>query len=560
MGGRFWRKSFLGYSHLKIALAQVNPTIGDLKGNLEKIERACASARDAGVQLVILPEMVVSGYPPRDLLYTPEFIAQGQQALERLVSHIRGPAVLCGHFARLPEGHGLVNAATLFQDGKILACAHKILLPTYDVFDEMRYFVSGEAVTVCPVNGVKVGISICEDIWNLTGFCETTEYRRQPVDELVKAGAEIIINLSASPYRVGKGEARLQLGKTIVRQYGKPFVLVNQVGGNDDLLFDGHSFALSAKGDVIAQAKGFDEDLVTCDTSAGSGDIRSLSASEEAEVIDALVMGVRDYLHKCGYKKAVVGLSGGIDSSVVAVLAVKALGAENVMGVSMPSQYTADASIEDARILSQNLGIGFSIVPITELFDAYKKSLKPVFSGLREDVTEENIQARIRGNVLMAVSNKMGCMVLSTGNKSEIAVGYCTLYGDMAGGLAVISDIPKTKVYDLARWMNKDRGVIPRRVLERPPTAELRPNQTDQDTLPPYEVLDAIVERYIEKHESAAQIIQAGIAEDTVKRVLAMIDNNEYKRKQAAPGFKITQKAFGTGRRFPIAQRFKPYR
>lgn len=543
---------------MKIALAQLNPTVGDLKGNLEKIERACISARDAGANLVVFSEMVLSGYPPRDLLYTPEFIAQGQEALEKLISRVQGPTVLCGHFAQAPEGRGLTNAATLFQNGKILACAHKILLPTYDVFDEMRYFEPGETVAVAFVNGVKVGISICEDIWNLTGFCETAEYRRHPVAELIKAGAEMIFNLSASPYRVGKPDHRMKLGAAIVRQFGKPFVLVNQAGGNDDLLFDGHSFALSAKGEVIARAKGFEEDLAICDTDSGSGDIRPMAASEPAEIIAALAMGIRDYLRKCGYQKAVIGLSGGIDSSVVAALAVMALGAENVMGVSMPSPYTAQASIDDAQTLAKNLGIRFSIVPITELFDAYKNSLKPVFEGMREDVTEENIQARIRGNILMAVSNKLGCMVLSTGNKSEIAVGYCTLYGDMAGGLAVISDIPKTKVYELARWMNKDREVIPQRALERAPTAELRPNQTDQDTLPPYEVLDVIVEKYVEKRESAAQIIKGGIAEDVVKRALSMIDNNEYKRKQAPPGLKITQKAFGVGRRFPIAQKFKP--
>lgn len=540
-------------------MAQVNPTVGDLKGNWEKIERFCARARDAGAQLVILPEMAISGYPPKDLLDMPEFVTRCEQSLETLIAHVRGIAVLCGHIAHLPEGRGLANAATLFQDGEILACAHKILLPTYDVFDETRYFVPGKVATIAQVCGIKVGISICEDIWNVTGFCETTVYNRHPIGELVNSGAEIIINLSASPYRVGKGALRLELGRAIVREYGKPLVLVNQVGGNDDLLFDGHSFALSSAGKVIAQAKGFDEDLAICDTKTGSGDVRVLSANEEAEIIDALVMGVRDYLNKCGFKKAVIGLSGGIDSSVVAVLAAKALGAENVMGISMPSQYTANESIEDARTLAENLGIQFVITPITPMFEAYKMSLKPIFNKHQEDVTEENIQARIRGNILMAASNKLGHITLSTGNKSEIAVGYCTLYGDMAGGLAVISDIPKTKVYALARWMNKDQEIIPQRVLTRPPTAELKPNQTDQDTLPPYEVLDVIVEKYIEKHESSAQIIQDGIPADVVKKVLAMIDINEYKRRQAAPGLKVTQKAFGTGRRFPIAQKFRPY-
>jgi NAD+ synthetase len=542
---------------LKIALAQINPTVGDLKGNQEKIEQFFLKAKASGAELVVFPEMAVCGYPPRDLLCMPEFISQCQLALDSLISRLHGPAVLCGHVMKLETGRGLANAATLFQDGNILARARKILLPDYDVFDEMRYFEPGDKVTVCSLNGVRVGISICEDIWNLTGFCEASEYRRQPVDELVNSGAEMIINLSASPYRVGKGDFRVKLGKAIVRQYSKPLVLVNQVGGNDDLLFDGHSFALSAKGDVIALGRGFEEDLVLCDTETGAGDVRPIPESEPAEIIDALVMGVRDYLNKCGYKKAVIGLSGGIDSSVVAVLATRALGADNVLGISMPSQYTADESKEDAQTLANNLGIKYSEVPITELFSAYKVALNPIFSGRQEDVTEENIQARIRGNILMAVSNKMGCIVLSTGNKSEVAVGYCTLYGDMAGGLAVISDIPKTRVYDLARWMNKDRELIPVRVLTRAPTAELRPNQTDQDTLPPYDVLDAIVEKYVEKCESADQI--PGIPRDVVRRVMSMIDNNEYKRKQAAPGFKITQKAFGTGRRFPIAQKFKPY-
>ncbi|MBI5428618.1 MAG: NAD+ synthase [Nitrospinae bacterium] len=544
---------------MKIALAQINPTIGDFKGNMEKIERSCALARDAGADLTVFSELVLSGYPPRDLLNKPEFVEQGQKALEGLISRLRGPAVLCGHYERTDGNSGLANAATLFQNGKILARTRKILLPTYDVFDELRYFQPGESVCVCPFRGVKLGIGICEDIWNLKGFREIEGYSRNPVEEMIQSGAEIIINLSASPYRIGRRELRLDLGRTIVRQQGCPFVLVNQVGGNDDLLFDGHSFALSAGGETIAQASGFKEDLVMCDTASGSGEIRSLPENEEAEVAAALVMGVRDYLTKCGYKKAVVGLSGGIDSSVVAVLAVEALGPENVMGVSMPSPYTAPESVEDARILAQNLGIRFDVVPIADLFEAYKSTLKPVFSGLAEDVTEENIQARIRGNILMAISNKLAHMVLSTGNKSEMAVGYCTLYGDMAGGLAVISDIPKTKVYALARKMNKEREIIPRRVLTSAPTAELRPNQTDQDSLPPYDILDAIVERYVEKRQSADEIVRQGFPADIVKRVLSLVDNNEYKRKQAAPGLKITQKAFGTGRRFPMAQKFKPY-
>jgi NAD+ synthetase len=546
---------------LKIALAQLNPTIGDLEGNSRKIIQACQSAEKAGADLVVFSELVVTGYPPRDLLYKPDLICEGQKSLESLVTRIQGPAVLIGHVGKRKDGagKGLTNSAVLFQNGKILAQADKVLLPAYDVFDENRYFQAANHPVVYELAGTKLGITICEDIWNFPGFFDQDIYHSNPVEELAQAGADIILNVSASPYRVGRWQTRLKLGNHIVAQYKKPFVLVNQVGGNDDLLFDGHSFALSATGKVIAQARGFEEDLVVVDLKQGKGDLRPTPKCDEEEMFRGLVMGVRDYLHKCGYSKAVVGLSGGIDSAVVAAIAVEALGAEQVMGISMPSQYTVAQSISDAERLAKNLGVSFSVAPIKELFEQYKKSLSPLFPGKAEDVTEENIQARIRGNILMAVSNKLGSMVLSTGNKSEMAVGYCTLYGDMAGGLSVISDVPKMKVYALARWINRDQEIIPQATIARPPTAELRPNQTDQDSLPPYEVLDPILEGYVEKHRSVEQLIEEGYDAEVVRQVVRKVDQNEYKRSQAAPGLKVTAKAFGSGRRNPIAQKFRRY-
>ncbi len=544
---------------LKVALAQLNPTIGDFEGNSRKIEDACLQAGKAGAELVVFSELVLTGYPPRDLLYKPDLICEGQKSLEALVARIQGPAVLMGHVGKRKTGtgKGLTNSAVLFHNGQILIQADKILLPSYDVFDETRYFQAADHPVLYELSGTKLGITICEDIWNFTDFYDQDIYRSNPVEELVQAGAEIILNVSSSPYRVGRWQTRLELGQHIVGQYKKPFVLVNQVGGNDDLLFDGHSFALSAAGKVIAQARGFEEDLVVVDLDKAKGDVRPTPVCDEEEIFRALVMGVRDYLNKCGYHKAVVGLSGGIDSAVVAAIAVEALGAEQVMGISMPSPYTASQSISDAERLAANLGISFSGVPINELFEQYKKSLSPLFPGKAEDVTEENIQARIRGNILMAVSNKLGSMVLSTGNKSEMSVGYCTLYGDMAGGLSVISDVPKMKVYALAHWINRDKEIIPQAIIERPPTAELRPDQTDQDSLPPYEVLDPILEGYVEKHWSVERLIEEGFDAEVVRQVAVKVDRNEYKRKQAAPGLKVTAKAFGSGRRNPIAQKFR---
>ena len=544
---------------LKIALAQLNPTIGDLEGNSRKIENACRESRKAGADLVVFSELALTGYPPRDLLYKPDFIAEGQKALAVLVANIQGPAVLMGHVGKHNggAGKGLTNSAVLFQNGKILARADKVLLPSYDVFDETRYFQAGSHPVVCELSGLKLGLTICEDIWNFPDFYDQDIYQSNPVEELAKAGAEVILNVSASPYRVGRWQTRQELGRHIVDQHNVPFVLVNQIGGNDDLLFDGHSFVLSAQGEVIAQAKGFEEDLVIVDLERGRGEIRPTPECDEEEIFRGLVMGVRDYLHKCGYQKAVLGLSGGIDSTLVLAVAVEALGADNVMGISMPSQYTASESVTDAEQLAKNLGVQFSVVPIKELFEAYKNLLSPLYPGMPEDVTEENIQARIRGNILMAASNKLGSMVLSTGNKSEMSVGYCTLYGDMAGGLSVISDVPKMKVYALANWLNRNEEIIPRNIIERPPTAELRPDQTDQDSLPPYEVLDPILEGYVEKQWSAERLIEEGFDAEVVRQVTRKVDNNEYKRNQAAPGLKVTAKAFGSGRRNPIAQKFR---
>ncbi len=546
---------------MKIALAQLNPTIGDFEGNSRKIIQACQDSEKAGAGLVVFPELVLTGYPPRDLLYKPDLVCEGQKSLESLVARIQGPAVLMGHVGKRENGagKGLTNSAVLFQNGQVLTQADKVLLPAYDVFDETRYFQAAQHPVIYELSGIKLGITVCEDIWNFPGFYDQDIYLSNPVEELAQAGADIILNVSASPYRVGRWQTRLKLGQHIVDRFKLPFVLVNQVGGNDDLLFDGHSFALSATGEVIAQAKGFEEDCVVVDLDQGQGDVRPTPECDEDEMFRGLVMGVRDYLNKCGYSKAVVGLSGGIDSAVVAAIAAEALGAEQVMGISMPSQYTASQSISDAERLAGNLGITFSVVPIEKLFEEYKKSLSPLFPGMAEDVTEENIQARIRGNILMAVSNKLGSMVLSTGNKSEMSVGYCTLYGDMAGGLSVISDVPKMKVYALANWINRKREIIPRAIIERPPTAELKPNQTDQDSLPPYEVLDSILEGYVEKHWSVERLIKEGYEAEMVRQVVRQVDQNEYKRNQAAPGLKVTAKAFGSGRRNPIAQKFRWY-
>jgi NAD+ synthetase len=453
-------------------------------------------------------------------------------------------------------GRPATNEAALLQGGKIVATRLKTLLPTYDVFDEDRYFEPGEANLPVTIAGHSCGISICEDIWNDEDFWPHRRYRSNPVAGLVSDGAEIILNLSASPWHVGKEKLRRDMLASLARKSGRPVLLCNMTGGNDELIFDGNSMAFNAAGETIALARSFEEDFVVVDTQTSPVPTPPAVAEEE-NIHKALVLGVRDYLQKCGFKSAVVGLSGGIDSALTACLAVEALGAENVRGVSMPSQYSSHGSLEDARLLAERLGIACDVIPIQPPFDSVRRQLQPVFKGLAEDTTEENIQARLRGMILMALSNKFGSLVLTTGNKSELAVGYCTLYGDMCGGLAVISDVPKTMVYRLARWINRDGEIIPAASITKPPSAELRPNQTDQDSLPPYEILDAILEQSVVQNKSLAQIVAMGFDEADARRVVRLIERNEYKRRQAAPGLKVTTKAFGVGRRIPIAQRYR---
>ncbi|MBF0509953.1 MAG: NAD+ synthase, partial [Deltaproteobacteria bacterium] len=453
-------------------------------------------------------------------------------------------------------GRRLHNTALCCKDGRVIATTHKMLLPTYDVFDETRYFQPGEQAVDFEYGDMRFGLTVCEDIWNDADFFDTCFYGRDPVAQLARRRIDLLINISASPYHVDKRDFKWRMYRNLVRKYGIGLVTVNQVGGNDDILFDGVSLVMGAAGDVRAMAAEFKEDLVVYDTETGQGDIRSVPEEVEPSLYQALTLGVRDYFRKCGFTRAVIGLSGGIDSSLVAAVAVSALGPENVMGVAMPSQYTSQASKDDAAALARNLGIDFKVVPIRPIFEAYLKDLSPVFAGRGPNETEENIQARIRGNILMAISNKFGHLVLSTGNKSEMAVGYCTLYGDMSGGLAVIADVPKTMVYRLARYVNQDKTVIPERVLTRPPTAELRPDQKDEDSLPPYDLLDAILHLYVEKIQPPEEIIAAGYPAEVVHQVARMVDRNEYKRKQAAMCLKVTSKAFGTGRRYPVAYKF----
>jgi len=552
---------------MKIALAQLNYIVGDIEGNSAKITAAAREAKSRGASLVIFSELALVGYPPKDLLLKPKFVSENERALERVAKQINDIAALVG-FARYnpePEGRKLYNAAALLKDGRIVAEHHKTLLPTYDVFDESRYFEP--AVEVKPIEvtidgrKLKIGVTICEDLWNDPRFIGRRLYHRNPLEELIAGGAEILINVSASPFEKGKHEFRQRLFSEQISRFGVPLAFVNQVGGNDELIFDGASTFFTADGRVVARARAFDEDILIVDIDEMDGQARSEPYPDEIEsVFRALVLGLRDYVSKCGFREVVLGLSGGIDSSLTACIAVEALGAKAVHGVAMPSRYSSEGSVKDAKALAENLGIDLRIIPINRIHDAFEDQLAEVFAGLPRDVTEENIQARIRGTLLMALSNKFGWLLLTTGNKSEMAVGYCTLYGDMAGGLAVISDVPKTTVYKLAEFYNtlKGRNVIPESVLTKAPSAELRPDQTDQDTLPPYEVLDRIIHAYVEQEKSVDEIIAEGLDPQTVKQVVNMIDRNEYKRKQAPPGLKVTSKAFGSGRRMPIAQRYRP--
>jgi NAD+ synthetase len=543
---------------MKLALAQINTTVGDLAGNEAKILEAARRAGAEKADLVLFPELTISGYPPRDLLLKKDFIAGNLATLRRLAA-ASGPVPMLVGFVgenKITPGREVTNEAALLQNGRIAATRIKCLLPTYDVFDEDRYFEPGEKCVPLDIAGHRCGVTICEDIWNDEDFWPHRRYRTNPVGELLAAGAQCVLNISASPWHVGKEKLRAAMLASLARKSGRPVALCNLAGGNDELIFDGNSLVFNGAGELIAKGRPFEEDFVVVDTES-SPPIDPAPAPEEENVFHALVLGLRDYFHKCGFKSAVLGLSGGIDSAVVACLAAAALGPEQVHGISLPSQFSSQGSLDDARLLAQRLGLPYDVIPIQPSFETLKLQLKPAFAGRPEDTTEENIQARLRGVILMALSNKTGSLLLTTGNKSELAVGYCTLYGDMCGGLAVISDVPKTMVYRLAHWINRDRELIPAACLTKAPSAELRPNQTDQDSLPPYETLDAILDQYVVHGRSAAEIAQTGIPAETVRRVIRLIDANEYKRRQAAPGLKVTTKAFGVGRRFPIAQRYR---
>lgn len=543
---------------MRVALAQLNPVIGDFAGNEAALLSAYQRGVAAGAEMVVTPELGLCGYPPRDLLLRPAFLAANEAALQRLAAVTGATGLLVGFVGRNDRrpGREVANAVALLQHGRVQAVRTKTLLPTYDVFDEDRYFEPATENTPVVFNGHAIGVTICEDLWNDEDFWPERRYRPNPAVTLAAAGVEVIFNLSASPWHLGKERTRQAMLASLARKTGCSVVYCNAVGGNDELIFDGQSLAFNAQGGLILEAAAFAADFRVIDTgTSGGGTARPVV--EEEQVYQALVTGTRDYLHKCGFKSAVLGLSGGIDSAVVAVLAAAALGPENVRGLSLPSRYSSTGSLDDAKRLADNLGIQYDVVPIERPFQAVRDQLQPVFAGRPEDTTEENIQARLRGVILMAMSNKFGSLLLTTGNKSELAVGYCTLYGDMCGGLAVISDVPKTLVYRLARWINRNGEIIPDASITKPPSAELRPNQTDQDSLPPYEILDDILERYVVKQQSPADIRASGYAEADVRRVVRLIDGAEYKRRQAAPGLKITTKAFGVGRRIPVAQRWR---
>ena len=544
---------------MKIAAAQINPTIGDISGNVEKILTYIGRAKELGAQLVVFPELCLTGYPPRDLLERSWFIEKNLDALNELAPKVTGIAALVGFVEKnlSDEGKPLFNAAALLEDGEIGYVSFKSLLPSYDVFDETRYFEPAAGTAPLKVGGQKIALTICEDIWT-DEICGPRRLYgpKDPLAEMAKKKFQIVINMSASPWSIGKEAARLEVMKKQAQTFNVPVVCVNQVGGNDELIFDGNSFAVDAQGTIIAQAKPFEEDIIMIDLDYGAGDQRGETLSEPDAVYRALVVGTRDYARKCGFQKVVVGLSGGIDSALVAAVAAEALGAENVMGVSMPSMYSSDHSKADAEALATSLGIEYKTISIQPQFDAYMDEFSRLFVGKPADTTEQNIQARIRGNFLMAISNKLKVLLLSTGNKSEVAAGYCTLYGDMCGGLAVLSDVPKTLVYRISREVvNRDHEVIPQSTLDKPPSAELRHNQKDTDDLPDYDVLDPILKAYVEEGKSPEEIVAAGSPKDAVDKAVRLVELNEYKRRQTPVGLRVTSKAFGIGRRYPIARK-----
>ena len=552
---------------MRIALGQINNTVGDLDANAAKILDFSRQAERAGAEVVAFPELALTGYPPRDLVEKHSFLERTEQTLKRLAQDSAGLnlAVIVGFVARSAPDSAIKaqNAAAVIEGGRIVFRQNKMLLPTYDVFDEARYFEPAFCQNLCTIRGKKVALVICEDAWNDKQYWQRQRYRRDPVEELASRGAELIISINASPWNIGKRKQRKEIFEAITRRFSLPVAYVHMVGGNDQLIFDGSSFGMDANGRVCARAGSFAEDLIIFDPDTGEGDDHSNNLLGDEATYEALVLGTRDYIRKCGFRSVLIGLSGGIDSALVATLAVDAVGKENVTGVGMPGPYSSEGSVADARSLAHDLGIRFEIISIDCGYRAMMSTLQPLFSGYNPDTTEENLQSRLRGVTLMSLSNKLGYLVLTTGNKSEIAVGYCTLYGDMCGGLGVISDVPKTIVYRLARVANNRyarRGLhspIPESTLTKPPSAELRPDQKDTDSLPEYPVLDAILERYIECYQSVPEIAAAeNIPEDLVRDIVRKVDRNEYKRQQAAPGLRITSKAFGIGRRFPIAHRF----
>ena len=569
---------------MKIGLLQLNSTIGDFTANREKLLSAYAEAGARGAEFILAPELFLCGYPPRDLLLRDDFVAANQAALAETARQTGAVPLCVGFVEKNPErpGRALTNSAAILQNGKIIWRLHKSLLPTYDVFDEDRYFEPAKKVEPFEFNGRKLGLTICEDIWNDEDFWPERLYRRDPVQELVLQGAEIILNISASPWSVGKEKTRLEMLRRVARDEKVPLAQVNAIGANDELIFDGHSVALNARGEILALAKSFAEDILVVDLELGGGNISSAASTtasifpsgQNAEnntsedtghyfpapedlLFSALSLGVRDYVHKCGFKSVIVGLSGGIDSALVATIAAHALGAENVTGVAMPARYSSNGSLTDAALLAKNLGIRHQVLPIEPVFNAVEQQLEDVFAGTKPNEAEENIQSRVRGLTLMALSTKFNALVLTTGNKSEMAVGYCTLYGDMNGALAPIADVLKTDVYKMAQWINREREIIPHDSIAKPPSAELRPNQTDQDSLPPYAILDAILDLYVVKNLSKAEIVARGFAAATVNDVVNKVNFTEYKRRQAAPGLKISSRAFGMGRQIPVAQKFR---
>jgi NAD+ synthase (glutamine-hydrolysing) len=554
---------------MKIAIAQLNLTIGDLSGNAQKILVAAQQAADQGVRLMLTPELALCGYPPKDLLLKPAFVKAMATALEQL-AHDLPPklAVLVGTVepnVRSPQTgeKPLFNSTALLEGGKVQQIFHKRLLPTYDVFDEDRYFESGQDSNIFMLKSasqdLRVGVTICEDVWNDEGFWGKRNYQTDPIADLANQGVDLIVNLSASPYSVGKQNFREAMLRHAAVYYQQAILYANQVGGNDDLIFDGNSFGFNRQGEIVCQGKAFDTDLVIVDYNLEARDFTGTaqvqSQNEDAEIWAALVLGLRDYVRKCGFSKVVLGLSGGVDSALVAAIAAAAIGAENVLGILMPSPYSSDHSVKDALDIADNLGIQTQKLPIGDLMKTYDQTLVELFADTEFGIAEENLQSRIRGNLLMAISNKFGHLLISTGNKSEMAVGYCTLYGDMNGGLAAIADVPKTRVYSICAWLNRQTEIIPTHILTKPPSAELKPGQVDQDSLPPYDILDDILDQFILGYKSAAEIVASGHDSSTVERVTKLVIRAEFKRKQAAPGLKVTDRAFGTGWRMPIASR-----